>query len=172
MRSQWSFHTGLALFALSLLAAGVPAGAVEPQRVGLPGFSCQSGKYGASLPATLPALRKLGRLQAEDPGEVQQWDDYHTTESVLRFDGLTVMVVTFSNDPDRYHLALLEVSSPRWRVSAPLRIGQPAGKILRELGVPSAPLSGEWRFAGESDALVLAVRDGLLSRITYDCYTG
>jgi hypothetical protein len=161
-----------AIVAAAFGAFALHATGAEPVHINLPAFSCHSGTYGAKLPSTLPALRSLGPLKSEEQGEVQVWEGHRTVEKWLRFEGLSVLIVTFSNDPNRYALALLEVTSPHWQVASRFRIGQFAGEVLRELGVSSPPSNGEWRVAGESDTVLLVVRNGRFTRITYECYTG
>ena len=166
-----SRRSAIAFAALAGISA-MPAIAAEPLQISLPSFSCHSGLYRAKLPSTLQALRNLGPLKSEVQGDAQDWEGYRTVEKWLRFDGLSVLVVTFSNDPSRYSLSIVDITSPRWQVSSRFRIGQSASKPLQELGVSSSQSNGEWRIAGESDALILVVREGRFAHVSYECYTG
>lgn len=152
--------------------SAMPAIAAEPLHINLPAFSCHSGLYKAKLPSTLQALRNLGPLKSEVQGDAQDWEGYRTVEKLLRFDGLSVLIFTFSNDPSRYSLSVMDITSPRWQVASRFRVGRSASKPLQELGVSSPPSNGEWRIAGESDSLILVVREGRFAHVSYECYTG
>jgi hypothetical protein len=123
------------------------------------------------LPTKLSQLRALGRITDEQTIHVQEWDGYRTVEKTLRFEGLYVQVITFSNDPERYSLAAVYIESPSWRLS-PFRVGQPASEALARLGARGSSSSGTWRFSGESEALHLESRSGRVHRVVYECYTG
>jgi hypothetical protein len=143
----------------------------EPVRASLPDFACATGAYGVRLPPKLSALRLLGKLEQEKVVSTEQWDDYQTVELILRFKGLSLQVITFTNDPERYNVAAMAIESPRWVVS-PLQVGQPSAAPLTRMGVRAGITDGAWRFEGESDALYVEARRGKIHRVFYECYTG
>jgi hypothetical protein len=158
----------LSLLALALFGLVAHANTVE---MPLPGFQCQGMSHSVRLPGKLSQLRALGRVTEEQTVHVQEWDGYKTVEKMLRFEGLYVQVITFSNDPERYSLAALHLESPKWQVS-PFRIGQPTSEALARLGAKGSSPTGTWRFSGESETLHIESSSGRLFRVVYECYTG
>ena len=147
------------------------ASMADPVSVNLPGFQCTGMKQSVRLPKTLSLLRKLGKLNEEQTVHVQELDGYKAVEKLLRFNGLYVQVITFTNDPERYNLAAVHVEAPGWSVS-PIRIGGSVGDALIPLGVVRPEPNTTWRFAGESDSLYVEARGGKVFRVVYECYTG
>lgn len=109
-------------------------------------------------------------MRAEIQG-TESWDGYQSIHRALHFQGLTVEVVTFSNDADRYHPSVVSITGAQWALSS-LRVGQPAQAPLRRLGVVGPVANGMWRFEGETDTLLVETRRGAVRAITYVCYTG
>ena len=136
-----------------------------------PGFRCMGAAESVQLPNTLPALRGLGELLAEETVRTEEWEGYRAVEKHLRFKGLSLHVITFANQPERYSLGSLDVSTPNWSV-APILVGQPAAPLLQRLGAKQPGSSGAWRFSGESDSLLIEVRRSKVQRVYYECYTG
>ncbi len=157
------------------VAVGVAAltviAAAEPVSVNLPGFHCTGMKESVRLPGKLSQLRKLGKLNDEQTIHVEEWDGYKAIEKLLRFDGLHVQVITFTNDSERYNLAAVYIEAPGWSVS-PVRVGALASEPLSRLGAVKPEPNGTWRFAGESDSLYVEARNGRVFRVVYECYTG
>ncbi|HEY1092128.1 MAG TPA: hypothetical protein VGE47_13630 [Burkholderiaceae bacterium] len=140
-------------------------------RQSVPQLSCAGGAYGTRLPKGLSALRALGRIRDEQILRVEKWDGYTAIEKMIRFDGLYVQVITFSNDPERYNLAGVFIESSRWDI-APIRVGQPAAPLLARLGAKNTSRDATVKFTGESDSLFIESRAGKVFRVVYDCYTG
>jgi hypothetical protein len=158
------------LSAIALLSLHAVAQSAQAMEVSARSVSCFGGAYGARLPGKLSELRQLGEVRVEQPVRVEEWDGYKAIEKRLQFDGLSVNIITFSNDPERYSLASLSVQSSRWSVS-PFRVGEPPVSLFELLGVKLVS-TGAWRFQGESDSLYVEVREGKVVRIAYECYTG
>ena len=155
-----------------LLACLAPAAwAGEPINVSRPGFQCVGSPDGVQLPETLSALRRLGVLLSEEVVRTEEWEGYKAVEKRLRFKGLSLHVITFTNQPERYSLGSLELSSPAWSV-APIAVGQPSEPLLRRLGARRTTSSGVWRFNGESESLIIEAHRGNVRRVLYECYTG
>jgi hypothetical protein len=158
------------LFTLYWLAFPIAYGA-EPVQVQLPSFYCTGMPLSITLPEHLTQLRKLARLQKYEVVRTEEWGDYKAIEIALHFEGLSVGVVTFTNDTERYTLSAARITAPKWSLS-PFLVGQPAQPHLRHLGVTGQVSSGSWRFAGESDSLILKVKGGQIAEVIYECYTG
>jgi len=155
---------------MALAAIAMPAKA-DPVSVNLPGFQCTGLKEGVRLPRKLSQLRKLGKLNEEQTIHVEEWDGYKAIEKQLRFNGLYVQVITFTNDPERYNLSAVYIETPGWSVS-PIRVGSPVQELLTRLGGVKPEPNATWRFSGESDSLYVEARDGKVFRVVYECYTG
>jgi hypothetical protein len=134
-------------------------------------FTCHDGPLKLNLPHTYPELTKLGALRRSSDGEVTRYDKYTVTYRTLEFQGMNLVVVVFSNDPNRYALSSMTVSSGPLSLS-PLRIGQPAATRLRHKGYPPVPADGAWAVNGLADALSVKVRAGRIEQYSYTCYTG
>lgn len=159
----------LALIGLSLIAP--LAGATQPVEIDNPSFGCHKPGVGVELPKSLSALRQIGVVQSEELVRTEEWDGYQALEKRLQFNGLTLQVITFTNQPERYILSLLEVTMPNWSVT-PIRVGQAAGPALSGLAVSAKRPYGVWRINGETDTLLIQVRGGKVERVLYECYTG
>jgi hypothetical protein len=160
-----------------LVIASAAGGAIAapsevPVSVTLAAFSCQSGPFAPSLPKTLPSLLKIGTLKSDTKGEVHDWDTYRATERTLKFEGLTLAVVDFSNNPDRYLLGSLASSSSKWKLTPAFQVGGLAQQPLRAVGAPTDFKEGVLRVVGETDSVSLVVQSGRIMRVTYECYTG
>jgi hypothetical protein len=127
-------------------------------------------KESVRLPLKLSQLRKLGKISDEQTVRVEEWDGYKAIEKLLRFNGMHVQVITFTNDPERYNLAAVFIEAADWTVS-PIRVGSPVA-VLARLGAAKPSANGTWRFAGESDSLYVEARAGKVIRVVYECYTG
>lgn len=148
------------------------AHAAEPVLISVEGFSCLQGRYAPQLPRTLPQLRAMGKLLSDEAGDIQQWEGYRTVERKLRFDGLMIVAVTFSNDDKRYALATLDVSDARWHIHPVLKPGLAALPLLKSLDPKANMRNGVVRLGGEADSALLHVQDGKIVRVAYECYTG
>jgi hypothetical protein len=87
------------------LALAFPGAGVRAQDSSLtydPSFHCSGGPLGLQLPASYQAVRSLGKLEREEVVRVQDWDAYKSEDRELAFSGLTLYVVTFTNDKSRY----------------------------------------------------------------------
>ncbi|MES2635044.1 MAG: hypothetical protein V4669_18905 [Pseudomonadota bacterium] len=142
-----------------------------PVVVAVPAFSCVTGPFAVQLPAVLSGLRALGKLKEEKVVRVQSWEGYKAVERWLRFEGMELQIVTFTNDPERYTLGSALFESPRWS-QAPARVGEPSGPLVTRLGAAQVEANANWRFAGETDSLYIQSKAGKISRVLYECYTG
>ena len=155
-----------------LLAIGVPSVLADgPTQIDLPGFQCVGGTDSIRLPPKLSSLRSLGKLISEETIRVEEWEGYKAIEKLLRFNGLSIQVVTFTNAPERYSLAAVYLESSVWSLG-PYRVGQPAAPLAKQLGAKNFSSNANWRFNGESESLQIEVQSGKVRRIVYECYTG
>lgn len=160
----------LGIASLSLLGP-LCTPAAEANSIQWPRFSCAGGSESIQLPSRLSQVRAMAPLQRLEVVHTEQWDGYKAIEIAYHFPGLVIGAVTFTNEPERYHLSVARISDAKWRLS-PFRIGQRVEPHLRRWGVTGTIKDGTWRIHGETDRLVLEVRQGRIVEFTFECYTG
>jgi hypothetical protein len=172
-------NSRLTCLALLTGLAGATAWANQAGKAGDPqyfveGLACQGGKFGLDLPAKLPALLAMGPRVGEEGLETQRWEGYTTTRKRIRFHGLTADVITYSNDPDKYSLASLTITSAAWANLAPFAVGESIDATRAKLG-SIAQDDEQLRsiYAGENESVRFeTTRAGKVKAIIYECYTG
>ena len=135
-------------------------------------LSCTSGPYRVRLPKSYKALRTLGQLRRERVVRTEEQGTHTVTHRELRFNGLELVVVTSSNQPNRYLLSRAILSSPAWRIGGQLRVGNPAKSALRGLQEKELPKEGELEFRGDTDAIRVNLAAGRVLDVEYSCHTG
>src|SRR3954464_5847291 len=96
-----------ALAGLILAMVMVPAAAEETAYVA--NLSCSQGPYRAKLPATYKGLRSMAKVKRERTLSTTDNGAYKSYVRELRFVGLEVVVVAFSNS-DRYQLSKMTIT--------------------------------------------------------------
>lgn len=102
--------------------------------VHVPELHCESGPLSVRLPKSLSELRKLGRLQREGVDWTWKVGAVTVTERHLDYGGMALVINTFSDDPKRYSLRLVDVSDPRWDHISPFKIGGSIDEARKLLG--------------------------------------
>jgi hypothetical protein len=133
--------------------------------------SCTKGPYRLKLPKSYKALRALAPLRREKVLGKEDRDGYTVTYRELRFTGLELEVVTFSNDPSRYLVSSAVLSTPAWKIGGQLRVGSPAKSALRGLARDELPKEGELEFSGETDSIHVTLAAGRVLDVEYSCNT-
>lgn len=128
-------------------------------------LSCTSGPYRVQLPKSYKAVRGLGHLRRE---RVLKSEDT-ATHRELRFNGLELVVVTFSDRPNQYVLSKAIVSSRAWRIGGQLRVGSPARSALKGLQAKDLPRDGELEFSGDRDSVRVNLAAGRVLDVEYSC---
>lgn len=146
---------------------------LEAPSIYLEPVRCVGGPFGLKLPGTLPALLALSKVQREEVNEVERWEGYSATRKYLYLDGLTLGVITFSNDPNRYILTFAEISNPAWNRLLPFKIGRTSVESQSKLGTAAAndPLLRS-SYGGDGDSVRFQVSGGKIRRVSYACYSG
>ena len=167
------------ILAFTSVATGFTASANQAGPAGDPqyfveGLACQGGKFGLRLPAALPALLALGAKPGEETFETQRWEGYTTTHKRIRFDGMSVDLIAYSNDPNKYSLAGVTIRSAAWAKLAPFAVGEPIDAVRAKLGsIAKDDLQLRSIYAGENESVRFeTTRGGNVSAIIYECYTG
>lgn len=145
----------------------------EVQSVYVEQFSCESGPFGLRLPQQLPNVMKLGSIEKEIIQNIEKWDGYTATRKYIEFRGLTLGLVTFSNDLNRYMVSFAEITSPRWSRIAPFRVGESVEAVRRKLG-SSTTHDPELiaKYGSEGGDISFQSTRGTIVKVTYACYTG
>lgn len=126
---------------------------------------------GVSLPKTYGELRELAPLLREDAEEVAGSSACRTVRRWLDFGTLSLEVLTFGDDPSAYTLSSVEVSSARWSVTGPFRVGQRIEPALRRLGAVAMPgVTVTERFGDEGAQIQFMTSGGRITRIRVSCF--
>jgi len=133
-------------------------------------LSCTSGPYRLRLPKTYRAVRALAPLKRERVLRKEDQDGYAVVHRELRFNGLELELVTFSNKPNQYVLSGAILSSPSWKIGGQLRVGAPAKAALRGLLKKDLPKEGELEFTGDTDSIRVTLARGRVLDVEYSCH--
>ena len=152
------------------LALACPAQAAE-KVTHVAQLSCTTGPYGIRLSKSYKAVRKLAPLKKETLLKSEDRGKYKAQYRLLAFEGLELIVITFSNEPDRYRLSAATFASP-WPLTGKLRVGNSAKFALQGLPVKNIPNDDEISFGGDKDSMRVTLSGGNVKEIDYDCDTG
>ena len=162
-----------AAFLALALAVGTCGASAQEDSVFVEGLSCLGGRYGLVMPGDFRTLKKLSKVLREELGEVEQWDGYTATRKTLHFEGLELGVVEFTNDPARYMVTSAKLTSPSWNRLSPFKLRRPVAEAAQILGDIAKPDPGLRRtYGSESDNLKIQTSGGIVTGVTYECYSG
>ena len=134
-------------------------------------LSCTSGPYRVRLPKSYKAVRGLGTLRRDRVLKTEDQGTHTATHRELRFNGLELELVTFSNKPNQYVLSKAILMSPSWKIGGQLRVGSPAKAALRGLQAKDLPREGELEFSGDTDSIRVNLARGRVLDVEYSCHT-
>jgi hypothetical protein len=134
-------------------------------------LSCTKGPYRLKLPKSYKAVRGLGTIRRDRVLKIEHHGTYSATHRELRFNGLEIELLTFSNEPGRYALTKAIITTRNWRIAGPLRVGAPAKSALRGLANES-PRDGELEFNGATDSVRVNLAAGRILDLEYSCQPG
>jgi hypothetical protein len=167
-----------AIVAALAAAASSPVTANQAGPAGDPeyfveGLRCLDGRHSMRLPKTLPALVKLAPvLKVEDLG-TERWEGYTTTRRRFFFAGLTVGLVAYSNDANRYSLERVEIRGGQWARIAPFAVGEAIDSVRGKLGqIADDDVELRSIYQGENESVRFKTKAGAVSAVIYQCYTG
>lgn len=165
-----------AIFSLVLFAAAlvpVAASPAESSSIYIEHISCDKGPFSLRLPKTFTELMKLGVVKKEKIDQVEIWDGYATTRKTLYFAGLSMGLITFSNDPDRYMVSFAKITGAQWSDLTPFPIGESVQSVVAKLGAPAtADPRLKASYEGDTSAISFRHARGKITRVKYECYTG
>jgi len=152
----------------------LPATALAQAQPGyLPEFGCQAPPFGLRLPTHLPGVMKLAPVRHVEILETEKGDGYTTTRKYVHFPGLTLGLITFSNDPKRYMVSRAEITDARWAEISPFKVGETISSARQRIGSPAADdpdLKSD--YGSEGGDLRFESIDGTITKVIYGCYTG
>lgn len=161
---------------LALLSAAlvpVAASQTEPPSIYIEHISCDRGPFSMRLPKTLSELMKAGIVKREKIDQIEMWDGYATTRKTLYFSGLSLGIITFSNDPDRYLVSFVKVTGTQWSTITPFFIGETVQSVLAKLGAPAiADPRLKANYGGDTSTISFRHARGKITQVKYTCYTG
>ena len=103
----------------------------------------------------------MAPVLSEEVQEVEPWQGYVAVRKTVRFHGLTLGLVTFSDDPYRYLVDFAQIRTSTWSRIAPFKIDQPIAAVRRKLGS-----------TGNHDPLLLAEYSGETDSIGFETRAG
>jgi hypothetical protein len=156
------------LLAIAVIALLLPEANAQTYVADL---SCTTGPYRVRLPKTYRALRVLAPLKRERVLQKEDEGAYTVTYRELRFNGLELEVVTYSNKPNQYVLSSAVLSTAAWRIGGQLRVGTAARIALKGLAPQPYPNDGELEFNGDADSIRVTLSRGRILDVEYSCAT-
>jgi hypothetical protein len=161
------------LLSFAVLRHAAMAAPSLPSTPYIENFSCDHGPFGLRLPSDARALSQLAPILQSRSGKAEEWENYRTTRTYVRYSGLDLGYVAFSNDPARYLISYVEVSKPDWQITGPFQVGQTVSTVQSILGLGAQDDSGLKRSYGSEGATVTFEQTkGKITKIKYECYTG
>jgi hypothetical protein len=162
-----------AAFLTVALLLGTCSATAQEASVFVEAFHCVGGRFGLALPSDFRTLKKLSKVLREEVGDVEQWEGYTATRKTLHFDGLALGVVEFSNDPARFMVTSAVLTSPSWNRLSPFKLRRPVPEAVSLLGEYANSDPGLRRtYGGESDSVKIQSSGGIVTGVTYECYSG
>jgi hypothetical protein len=129
--------------------------------------------FGLDVPEDARTLASLGTLLREEITEVEQWDGYTATRKTLFFDGLELGVVALSHAPAELMVTHAVISTPEWNRLMSFKLGQPIDAARTLLGPSAKDDAGlTHTYGSEGDSVEFGSRSGVLTHVSYSCYSG
>jgi hypothetical protein len=137
----------------------------------VPAFGCDTGPFRLHLPKSFLALRSIGKIRSEKVLEVTDWGTYKSEDRELIFDGLKLIVITFTND-SKYMVARATITSSVWKFAGGFRVGDSVNSVMHRFNDKGSQEVEMLRFGGDTDSVDFSVSNGRVIIIDYSCYTG
>jgi hypothetical protein len=132
-------------------------------------LSCDSGPYGLKLPKTYAELKKIAPLQSERLVRDQDLGAYRARHQELVFSGLRLEVVTYSHEPDTFHIAMAEIRNSSWKIAGPFRFGHALPAKVGDVETRSLTSTGTIEFSGDEDTVRVRLVGRRVMGLTYLC---
>ena len=157
------------LAALLLLTIASAAGARGNTSHFIDKLACDSGPYGLKLPKTYAELKKIAPLQSERLVRDQDFGPSRARHRELLFSGLRLEIVTYSNEPEAFHVSLAEIRNSSWKITGPFRFGHALPAKVGDVETRALTGSGTVEFSGEEDTVRVRLVGRRVMGLTYLC---
>lgn len=160
------------LWASVVAPAAMAAPALPTVRATLGDPFAQCAAVEQALPKSVDGLPRLGSLTAmKRSGYVAEYcgrEPASCRRAQASWPGLTLDVLEVRGQPT---LSLLsaDLTTRRWRLLQGVQVGQPVSTVLSLYGVQAPDNRGEFNICGEAVCLMVAHREGQLTRLHLDC---
>jgi len=132
-------------------------------------LACDSGPYGLKLPKTYAELKKIAPLVSERLVRDQDFGAYRARHRELVFSGLRLEVVTYSNEPESFHVTLAEIRNANWKIAGPFRFGHVLPAKVGDVETKALTGTGTIEFSGEEDTVRIRLVGRRVMGLTYLC---
>ena len=132
-------------------------------------LSCDSGPYKLKLPETYDELRKIAPLKSERLVRDQDLGQYRARHRELVFNGLRLGVVTYSNEPEKYHISSAEIRSAQWKIASPFRQGQALPARVGDVDTKALKGTSTIEFSGKEDVVRVQLVGRRVASLIYLC---
>ena len=155
--------------ALLIAAIALPAAARGNTSHFIDKLACDSGPYGLKLPKSYGELKKIAPLQSERLVRDQDFGTHRARYRELVFSGLRLEVVTYSNEPDTFHVSLAEIRNSSWKITGPFRFGHALPAKVGDVETKALTGTGTIEFSGEEDTVRVRLVGRRVMGLTYLC---
>jgi len=160
------------LLAFGILA-GAPVAYALDNSVFVEEVRCVGGRLGLTLPSDVRILKKLSKVLREEIGEVEKWEGYTAIRKTIHFDGMSIGIVEFSNDPARYMVTSAEITGAAWNRISPFKLRGSVAAAVALIGEPAKTDPALQRsYGSESDNVMVQSASGVITRVYFECYSG
>lgn len=157
------------LLAVLLVVCALPAAGRGNTSHFIDKLSCDSGPYGLKLPKTYAELKRIAPLQSERLVRDQDWGTHRARYRELVFSGLRLEVVTYSNEPETFHVVLAEIRNSTWKITGPFRFGHVLPAKVGDVETKALTGTGTIEFSGEEDTVRVRLVGRRVMGLTYLC---
>ena len=157
------------LLAILLVTFALPAAGRGNTSHFIEKLSCDSGPYSLKLPKTYAELKRIAPLVSERLVRDQDFGTHRARYRELVFNGLRLEVVTYSNEPEAFPVALAEIRNSSWKIAGPFRFGQALPAKVGDVETKALAGTGTIEFSGEEDTVRIRLVGRRVMGLTYLC---
>lgn len=154
-----------------VLAAGAlvsPASGAE-QKIYRGDFGCRTGGLALRIGRSLKDLQRLGEPKSETS---EPPDPFGEETRILSFDGLTIHALFVKKEYGRAFIQHVTITSSKWSIGGGIRVGSSLSELSQSLKVKPALNADLIAICGDTDCVAYSIKQGRISQIDYQCYTG
>ncbi len=140
---------------------------------------CYQGPYKPKLPNTIKEYKALGpRIKEQiQPAADYTGDPKTHTSGRFWYQGMELGVVFVNTKPYGYFLEGAVISDKRWNNISPIKIGSSILDLFKKEGIATIPprnsiISMCSSETGAPDCINISLKELIISKVEYECYTG